>query len=66
VTGEHCTTCRPVCLSTQRSLNFIQFSIGVALIAIMLQPGVVFYIVVASNITNKQYQVCFTCSYIAL
>ena len=58
VTGEHCTTCRPVCLSTQKSLNFVQFSIGVALIAIMLQPGVVFYIVVASNITNKQYQVC--------
>ena len=66
VTGEHCTTCRSVCLSKQKSINFIQFSIGVALIAIMLQPGVVFYIVVASNITDKQFQVCLTCNYTAL
>ena len=57
VTGEHCTTCRPVCLSTQKSINFIQFSAGVFILTILLQPGLVFYSVVTSNITKKRHQV---------
>ena len=60
VTGEHCTTCRPVCLSTQKSLNFIQFTTGMVIITIILQPGLVFFSVVASNITKKRHQVSGT------
>ena len=57
VTGEKCSTCRVVCLSQQKSLTFIQFSIGVALIAFVLQLGVAFYVAVASNMTEKRSQV---------
>ena len=57
VTGKTCSTCRAVCLSQQKSLTFIQFSIGVALIAFILQPGVSFYIAVASSMTDTKYQV---------
>ena len=57
VTGEKCNTCRSVCLSQQKSLTIIQFSIGVALIVFVLQPGVAFYVAVASNMTQKRSQV---------
>ena len=57
VTGDHCTTCAPVCLSTQTSLNFAQFTIGFALATSFLPIGLYFGVVVASSFAGKRFQV---------
>ena len=60
VTGEHCTTCRPVCLSTQKSINFVQFSIGIMLASSSNFLTYHFTTVVGSNIVDRHYQVRYT------
>lgn len=57
VTGDHCATCAPVCLSTQTSLHFAQFTIGFALATSFLPIGLYFGVVVASNFAGKRFQV---------
>ena len=62
VTNETCTTCRAACLGRKTHLHFVQFSIGIICFALLLQPGVVFYVIVASNLTSKKNQV-HTCDF---
>ena len=57
ITGEHCNTCHFACLSEQKSLNFYQFSIGAALVALCAPLGFVFVAVVTSGITSVEHQV---------
>lgn len=57
VTGKICTECRPVCRSQQRSINFIQFSIGFSIILFVSQLFLTFVYSVASDYTPKRYQV---------
>ena len=57
VTGDHCAACTPVCLSTQTSLNFAQFTIGVALATSLIPIGTYYSAVLASNLAGKRLQV---------
>lgn len=57
VTGKICTECHPVCKSQQRSINFIQFSIGFSVILFVSQLFLTSVYSVASDYTPKRYQV---------
>ena len=57
VTGEHCSTCLPICLSQQTSLNFYQFNVGVFLTAMGSVLGYMFINALNSDVTPMRNQV---------
>ena len=57
ITGEECNTCRPACLSKQRSLTIYQISIGASLLALAAPLGFVFTAVVTSGYGSLKHQV---------
>ena len=57
-TGKYCQTCRPVCRSVRRSLNFFQTCIGIGLVTIAIPIGVAASTVVASDFVSLEMQVC--------
>ena len=59
VTGDFCNSCAPACLSEQKSLNIVQFSIGALLIASSASLGFVFISAVTSEITSVESQVYY-------
>ena len=56
-TGQYCQTCRPVCRSMRRSLNFFQFCIGVSLMTLAIPLGNIIIAVIASDFTPLESQV---------
>ena len=56
-TGKYCQTCRPVCRSVRRSLNFFQVCIGIALVSIAIPIGVAASTVIASDFVSLEMQV---------
>jgi hypothetical protein len=56
VTGDFCNSCAPACLSEQKSLDIVQFSIGALLIASSASLGFVFISAVTSEITSVESQ----------
>ena len=57
VTGDFCNSCAPSCLSEEKSLNIVQFSIGALLVASSASLGFVFISAVTSEITSIESQV---------
>ena len=57
VTGNFCNSCISACLSEQKSLDIVQFSIGALLIASSASLGFVFISAVTSEITSIDSQV---------
>ena len=57
VTGKLCIECHPACNSEQKSINFVQFSIGLSLILFISQLFLTSVFSVASDYTPKRYQV---------
>ena len=57
ITGEECNTCRPACLSKQRSLTIYQITIGASLLALAAPLGFVFVAVVTSGYGSLKHQV---------
>ena len=57
VTGEHCSTCLPTCLSQQTSLNFYQFNVGVFLTAMGSILGYMYINALNSDVTPMRNQV---------
>ena len=57
VTGEYCAECFKVCRSVGKSLNFIQFSVGLALFSMTLVPFQLGTIFLTSDVVPLKYQV---------
>ena len=57
VTGKLCKDCYPVCRSTQKSLNFVQFTVGFAIFSVSVPLQGVPLIVVVSDYTPAESQV---------
>ena len=66
ITGDFCSTCLPVCLSQQRSLDIYQFGVSALLFAFSASLGFVFLSAVMSDITPVDSQVCSYKFYSAL
>ena len=60
VTGKLCSECHPTCRSQQKSINFIQFSIGFSIILFVSQLFLTSVYSVASDYAPKRYQVSCT------
>ena len=57
VTGECCSTCLPVCLSQQTTINFYQFTLGILLISFAAPLAFVVVSAMASDIAPVTSQV---------
>ena len=57
VTGKPCRECYPACHSVQKSLNFIQFSVGIAILITAVPLSSVALAVVASDFAPLELQV---------
>ena len=57
VTGKLCSECHPTCRSQQKSINFVQFSIGFSIIVFVSQLFLTSVYSVTSDYTPKRYQV---------
>ena len=57
VTGKLCKDCYPVCRSTRKSLNFVQFTVGFAIFSLSIPLQGAPLIVVSSDFTPHEYQV---------
>ena len=57
ITGEFCNTCLDSCLSQQKTMNFYQFGLGVALATFSSSFGFVYSSAVTSDITPVESQV---------
>ena len=75
VTGKVCIECHPACRSEQRSINFIQFCVGINIILFVSQLFITSVYSVASDCAPKAYQVgvylytsdrLCTCNYICV
>lgn len=60
VTGKLCIECHAVCRSRQRSIDFVQFSVGFSVILFVSQLYLMSVFSVASDYTPKRYQVSST------
>ena len=56
-TGQYCQTCRLVCRSMHRTLNFFQFCLGIALITISIPVSIASSTVIASDFVSLEMQV---------
>ena len=57
VTGKFCSECLPICRSVMNSLNFVQFCIGIAILALLTPLTITVLVIVASDITTAKSQV---------
>ena len=57
VTHKHCSDCQPICRSTQKTLNFVQFTIGVITFTTTVQISYTGVFILISDCFTKQYQV---------
>ena len=57
ITGDHCDRCRPVCLSENHSLNFIQLFIGTILLSSCYVPVRLLVTTIASDLAENRSQV---------
>ena len=57
VSGSFCEECDPVCRSAEKSLNFLQFCIGVAIYMVSVEVGCICIAVMASNAVSAHNQV---------
>ena len=57
ITGEYCERCRPVCLSKEHTLNFVQMLAGMVLLSFCLAPGRLLVTTIASDISGGNSQV---------
>ena len=60
VTSKLCSECHPTCRSQQKSINFVQFSIGFSVILFVSQLFLTSVYSVASDYTPKRSQVSHT------
>ena len=58
VTGKFCSECLPICRSVTNSLNFVQFCIGISILALLAPLTITVLVIVASDITTAKSQVC--------
>ena len=58
ITGEYCNECYAVCRSTEMSLNFLQFCVGISLLAICIPISNIIITVIASDAVPLEFQVC--------
>lgn len=59
VTHRHCNDCQPICRSTQNTLNFVQFIIGLAILFSTLSLMYTGVFLLLSDRVSKRFQVCF-------
>ena len=57
LTGRYCQTCRPVCRSVRKSLNIIQFCIGILLMTISIPLSMASSTIIASDFVSLEMQV---------
>ena len=57
VTHKHCSDCEPICRSTQHTLNFVQFTIGMAVFFSTLPLMFTGAFLLLSNSVSKPFQV---------
>ena len=57
INGDYCDRCRPVCLSDNHSLNFIQLLIGIIFISSSMAPGRLLVTTIASDAADSNAQV---------
>ena len=57
VTGEVCFECPPICRSEYKSLDFVQYCIGVAIFVLTIPISRVVLMVLISNSLSKEHQV---------
>ena len=57
ITGQYCQTCRLVCRSMHRTLNFFQFCFGISLITISMPISIASSTVIASDFVSLEMQV---------
>ena len=57
-TGQFCETCRPVCRSLHKTLNFFQFFIGIVLMTISIPLSTASSTIIASDFVSLEMQVC--------
>ena len=57
ITGKYCSDCTQRCISTQKSLYFLQLCFGLSLIMLVLPMVSVLVNLVASDYTPTEYQV---------
>ena len=57
VTGNSCQYCPPLCRSDEKSISFVQFSIGMVLIVICLQMFITVTVSITTDITPPALQV---------
>ena len=65
ITGDFCNTCLPVCLSKQTTINFYQFTLGIALISFATPLSHILVSAIASDIASVTSQVYYACCSIA-
>ena len=59
VTHKHCSDCQPICRNPKRTLNFIQFSIGLGIFFATLPLMYTGTTLMLSNAVSRHYQVCY-------
>ena len=59
VTHKHCSDCQPICRSTRHTLNFVQFTIGLALFLSTLGLLYIGIFLLLSNSVKKSFQVLY-------
>ena len=57
ITGEYCAECFRVCRSVDKSLNFVQFSIGLTMLGMSLSPFQLNLVVMLSDVVPLKHQV---------
>ena len=57
VTHKHCSDCQPICRSTQHTLNFVQFTIGMAFFFSTLHLWLTGAFLLLSNSVSRSFQV---------
>ena len=61
ITGEYCPRCEPLCRSSDHSLNFIQFAVGVSLITLAFPVGRATLTLITSDAMGHTSQVLHIC-----
>ena len=60
VTHDHCSDCQPICRSTEHTLGFPQFTIGISLLAATTSLLYIGAFLLLSETVNKRYQVLWS------
>ena len=66
ITHKHCSDCQPICRSTQHTLNFVQFTIGMAFFISTLHLMFTGIFLLLSNSVSKPFQVIHNTKFYSL